>query len=130
MLSYQIVPVEGHSPHTHGVLVTEDGPFCKMTFAFGKIEFMGQDKTGQGRFRYDYDIITPPVGDVTPEQIEAEIALILNKIIEDSTVIAEVEERDREIQEAKVYASQFSDDPVMLTDDGSIEVIELPMTDE
>ena len=120
MLRFKIVPVAGHAPHTHGVLIDEPGPFDTMLFVFGKIEFLGEDQNSNGRFSYDYAILRHPESkDVTTKQIEEEIAQILKKILDDSSGISEIEEREQEIVEAKAYAAQFPDSPIMKNEDGT-----------
>lgn len=125
MLNHRMIPISNHPPHTHGVEVLEEGPFQGVIFVFGKIEFLGEDKDGLGRFLYDYELIKAPK-DINTKALEVEIGPILDNIIKNSSGISEIEDREREIEAELQRVAKLPQETIMTNPDGStVELIEL-----
>lgn len=127
---FNIIPITSFPPHTHAIEVVQ-GEFEGMIFVYGKIEFLGEDSQGNGRFMFDHTIIKDPdngrMPDFSPKSNKI-AEQILQDIMNQSASIVEQEALERDQSDAIDYASQFPSDPVMYIDENTtVEIEELPI---
>jgi hypothetical protein len=125
MLRYRIVPVIGHPPHTHGIVVDDNTSLLDgMVAVYNRATFMGEDDRGFARLFFDYTIITPPATKVPDALVKAELAEIMHHLLDTSDEIA-----DQELSEKQRRAEQLEAGPAVdtLEDGSTVEVFELPL---
>lgn len=72
-----------------------DGAFQGLCFAYGPIEFAGEDEEGNGQINFDYHLFQIPESVNIQEQkqdVETVISKVLNKILEDMVTRANTDE--------------------------------------
>jgi hypothetical protein len=77
-------PIYESTTADHYIEITE-GPFIGTHFAFGKVEFLGEDEEGNGNITFDYDLLFIPehVNLLEDKQrIEEEISSVLQTVLE------------------------------------------------
>lgn len=75
----------------------DEGEFQGMSFVFGAIEFIGEDEDGNGRVKFDYQLLETPefvILEEHTEKIEDAIGMVLHKILEDMANTSEGENTD------------------------------------
>lgn len=78
------------TPSDHYLTITE-GKFKDVAFSFGQLEFMGEDKEGNGQVNFDYTLLYLPEhietnnDDALYDELEGVIAGILHQILIDVT---------------------------------------------
>lgn len=74
-----------------------EGDYEGVCFVFGPVEFLGEDKEGNGRVQFDYHLLFSPEGVILEEHrehLEGVIGLVLHKIFEDMVKTPEGETTD------------------------------------